>query len=329
MSLDAPYFSVVVPCYKAAATLPETVESVLVQSFTDFEVLLLIDGCPDGTLDVARRLAKSDSRVVVIAKENGGVSSARNVGIRSARGHVIAFLDADDIWLPDKLARHHQLFESEPSVMVSYAQIRFLTPEGLPTNVTSNRPTECLHTTLLLAENVTCTTSNLLARSEVFGRVGVFHETLHFDEDKEWIFRAYATGERFKGLGEILTGYRTSPNGLASDLDQMEQDWLRYVEIVRAYQPGAVAMAFPEAQALFLRNLARRALRLRLPGRKALELFCRAVGAQPEAVLVETRRWLMIGVAALTVAVLPSGLAQSLMARFETVPTKRSQPRGA
>ena len=328
MPSNAPYYSVIIPCYNASATLPDAVQSVLSQTIADFEILLVVDGCPNGTLEVAENLAKADPRIHVIPKENGGVSSARNVGINVARGEVIAFLDSDDIWFPEKLEHHHALFTSDASVMVSYAQIRFMTPEGEPTSVASNRPIEGLDEKLLLAENVTCTTSNLLARSEVFGRVGYFNEALHFDEDKEWIFRAYVHNEPFLGLNEVLTGYRTSPSGLASDLEKMESEWGRFVEIVREYHPDGVMQAFPEARALFLRNLSRRALRLGAPGGEALRLFARAVFCKPVAIFTESRRWIMTGAAACLVAVLPSGAASVVMKKLESVPSKRSQFQG-
>ena len=89
MPPNAPYYSVVIPCYKAEATLAATVQSVLAQSFADFEILLVIDGCPEGTLGVAETLAKSDPRFRLIAKENGGVSSARNVGVNEAQGCLL------------------------------------------------------------------------------------------------------------------------------------------------------------------------------------------------------------------------------------------------
>ena len=328
MSSNSPFYSVIVPCYRATATLADTVHSILSQTFSDFEVLLIVDGCPDGTLNTAEDLAATDARIHVIPKENGGVSSARNVGINAARGEVIAFLDSDDIWFPQKLERHHALFSSDPSIMVSYAQIRFLTPTGEPTSVVSNRPIDGLDTTLLLAENVACTTSNLLARAEVFERIGAFDESLHFDEDKEWIFRAHSKSQRFLGVNEVLTGYRTSPNGLASDLDQMERDWLRFVNIVRVHQPEAVAKAFPTARALFLRNLSRRALRLKTPGAKALHIYARAVASKPIAIFTEIRRWVMTGGAALLVALLPSKIACGVMTKLETLPSKRCQVQG-
>jgi len=125
-NFSAPYFSVIVPCYRCIDTIETTIASVLSQTCQDFEILLVNDGSPDDTLTTLQGLAASDKRVRVFSKANGGVSSARNLGVREARGEVLAFLDSDDVWVPRKLACHRELFESNADVSVSYAQIRFL-----------------------------------------------------------------------------------------------------------------------------------------------------------------------------------------------------------
>jgi len=91
--------SVVIPAYNAQAWISETLESVLTQDFDDFEVIVVDDGSTDDTAAVVANFG----RVQYIHKPNGGAASARNVGIRAARGEYVAFVDADDLWLPDKL----------------------------------------------------------------------------------------------------------------------------------------------------------------------------------------------------------------------------------
>lgn len=93
-----PTFSIVVPVYNAEKYLDECLNSILRQSYSDFEVILVDDGSNDFSLDICRRYECSDRRVRVISKENGGVSSARNAGIEAARGEYITFIDADD-WI--------------------------------------------------------------------------------------------------------------------------------------------------------------------------------------------------------------------------------------
>lgn len=92
--------SVIIPVYNAEQTLRECVDSVLTQDYTDFELILIDDGSKDSSLRLCEEFAQSDSRIKVIHKENGGVSSARNRGIEEAKGDRIAFIDADDYIAP-------------------------------------------------------------------------------------------------------------------------------------------------------------------------------------------------------------------------------------
>lgn len=94
--MNSPKISVIVPVYKAEAYLHRCVDSLLAQTFQDFEVLLVDDGSPDRSGEICDEYARQDSRVRVFHKENGGVSSARNLGLDNARGEWISFVDADD-----------------------------------------------------------------------------------------------------------------------------------------------------------------------------------------------------------------------------------------
>lgn len=102
----APLVSVVMPAYRAGATLPRAIVSVQAQTLTDWELLVVDDGSGDRTLEAARAFAGRDGRIRVFALDrNQGAAAARNIAIRAAQGRFIAFLDADDEWLPEKLAR--------------------------------------------------------------------------------------------------------------------------------------------------------------------------------------------------------------------------------
>ena len=92
------FFSIIVPVYKVEAYLPQCVASVLSQTFSDFELILIDDGSPDGCGALCDRYAREDSRIRVVHKKNGGLSSARNSGLRIASGEAIVFLDSDDYW---------------------------------------------------------------------------------------------------------------------------------------------------------------------------------------------------------------------------------------
>jgi glycosyltransferase involved in cell wall biosynthesis len=107
--------SVVIPAYNAARTINRAVESALGQTRQPAEVLVVDDGSPDGA-SLAAALARYGDRVTLSRKPNGGAASARNHGIDRARGSVIGFLDADDYWEPDKLARQLDLLDRHPAV---------------------------------------------------------------------------------------------------------------------------------------------------------------------------------------------------------------------
>lgn len=111
--------SVIVPVYNVLPYLKECLDSVISQSFPDFEIIIVDDGSTDGSIDLCREYALSDSRITIIAQKNGGVSVARNTGIAASRGEYICFVDADDTLAPDALLRLLEGFECHPSVRVS------------------------------------------------------------------------------------------------------------------------------------------------------------------------------------------------------------------
>jgi glycosyltransferase involved in cell wall biosynthesis len=107
--------SVIIPAYKAARTINRAVESVIQQTREAAEVLVVDDGSPDGA-EFSAALTRYDDRLILLRKSNGGAASARNHAIDRARGNVVAFLDADDYWEPDKLERQLSLFDHYPRV---------------------------------------------------------------------------------------------------------------------------------------------------------------------------------------------------------------------
>jgi len=119
-------FSVIVPAFNNAATLPSTLESVVMQTYPAREVIVIDDGSTDETAAVASAFG---APVTVIRKANGGTASARNAGIRQAKGDVIAFLDADDLYEPDRLARIAARFAAEPTLDAVATDALLTSPE--------------------------------------------------------------------------------------------------------------------------------------------------------------------------------------------------------
>lgn len=109
-------FSVVIPLYNKEGCIVKTLDSVLAQSFDDFEVIVVDDGSTDGSVAFVK--AVQDPRIKLISQKNGGPSSARNTGIRAAQGEMVAFIDADDIWMPDYLREMNSLIEEYPDAVI-------------------------------------------------------------------------------------------------------------------------------------------------------------------------------------------------------------------
>lgn len=121
MSLsDQPRVSVIIPTYRHAAYVGETIASVLAQTFRDFELIIVNDGSPDNTADVLRPLIRSNACIRYVEQSNGGQASARNHGLRLAQGEFLAYLDDDDLWPPDKLAWQVPLLECHPEAAFVY-----------------------------------------------------------------------------------------------------------------------------------------------------------------------------------------------------------------
>lgn len=127
--MNSPTISVVVPCYQQGHFLPECIESVRAQTFQDWELIVVDDGSPDDTALVARRYEAADSRIRLLQKPNGGVSSARNAGFREARGRYLQFLDADDLLEPQKFERDLRHLGDAPDIAIVLCDYAMLDAE--------------------------------------------------------------------------------------------------------------------------------------------------------------------------------------------------------
>src|ERR1700733_6807389 len=123
-----PLVSVVMPVYNAERFVAQAMQSVLGQSLSDFELLVVNDGSQDKSLKICQTLA--DARTRILDQNNCGVSSARNTGIAQARAGIIALLDADDVWAPEKLDRHIAHLRKRPDVGISYAGANLINEAG-------------------------------------------------------------------------------------------------------------------------------------------------------------------------------------------------------
>ena len=137
-TLKRPLFSIIIPIYKVEQYLNECVDSILNQSFLDYEIILVEDGSPDKCPEICDKYAEIDDRIHVIHKKNGGLSSARNHGVESAKGEYIIFVDSDDCWNDngalDDLARKIQELKSVDILVFNNIDYSCLTGESIVCN---------------------------------------------------------------------------------------------------------------------------------------------------------------------------------------------------
>ena len=199
--------SVIVPAWRAEKTLAATLGSVLRQTWRELEVLVVDDASPDGTLPLAQSFAEKDARVRVLAQEeNGGVSKARNRGVQEARGEWVAFLDSDDLWLPDKLEKQMALAEAHPETGLFYTGSAFISENDRRYGYTMHVPERVSYRRLLGQNVISC--SSVLARRELLLRFPMGSDAVH--EDFAVWLRILREQPWAYGVDEPLLVYRVS-----------------------------------------------------------------------------------------------------------------------
>lgn len=113
---ESPLVSIIIPAFNAAATISQSLESIRGQTYRTFEAIVVDDGSKDHTAEIIHGFCQTDERFRLVQQQNAGVSAARNAALDIARGELIAFLDADDVWLPSKLGRQVQVLGADPKV---------------------------------------------------------------------------------------------------------------------------------------------------------------------------------------------------------------------
>lgn len=254
-----PKVSVIVPAYNIRNYIPETLVSLEKQSFRDFEVLVVDDGSTDDTVEKIKPFCQRDFRFKLLQKENGGISSARNYGMRHARGEYIALLDGDDIYKPDKLANHVARLDRDPRVGVVYSASAAMRDDGGSTFVSlSGRPISSDPLLALLCKNFIGHGSNAVFRREIIEEVGGFDETLPSSEDIDFWLRIAATRRwQFDREPKILCCYRVRPSGVSFNVAEMQRCSERVIQAAYQRSPEIVEPMLPTAYAYMYRYLAR------------------------------------------------------------------------
>lgn len=209
--------SVVVPAYNAAGFITTAIDSVLAQTVTDVEILIINDGSPD-TEQLEWALLPYTSQIRYLKQEHRGPSAARNLGIKSAQGRYVAFLDSDDAWLPEHLATQLAVLRSDPSLGLVYSD-SVLQKNGSPIGRTFDRESQVLPVTFdaLLEELCTVNLSTAVAARQDLIDAGLFDETLVRCEDFDLWLRMAFRGTRMTHHSAANVCRTVSPSGLSAN----------------------------------------------------------------------------------------------------------------
>jgi glycosyltransferase involved in cell wall biosynthesis len=214
------------PAFRVTEYIAEALDSVLAQTFPDYEIIVVNDGCPD-TVNLERVLQPYFGRIVYLKQENGGLASARNAGIRASRAPLLALLDPDDIWEPDNLEVQVGIMRNEPSIDVLYPNAVFFGDTPLAgRQFMAVCPSEGDVTFLRLLRGECEVFGNVMARREAIIRAGMYDPSLRSVEDYDLWLRITKQGGRIAYHRKPLQRYRMRQGNLSADSVWMHQNVL-------------------------------------------------------------------------------------------------------
>lgn len=226
MNSESPLISVVIPAYNCEDSIGSTLNSVLQQTYITIEVIVINDGSTDETLTVLKSF--QDSRLQIVTQPNSGVSATRNRGINLAKGDFIAFLDSDDLWLPNKLSDQIIALQSNSQAAIAYSWTDYIDQsghflrQGYYCHFEGN-----VHRRLLLGSFLE-SGSNPLIRRMALEAVGGFDESLRTCEDWDlWI--RLALKYEFVVVPQVHVQYRVVTNSKSFLLDKHEAGGLSVI----------------------------------------------------------------------------------------------------
>ena len=322
-----PKASIVVPAFNAARTPPETLRGLLAQTFTDFEIVMVDDGSTDRTVAVARSFA--DRRIRIVQQPNRGLPGARNSGIDAARGDIIGFCDADDLWRPTKLAAHVAHLDADPQVGLSYSGSELIDMDSRPLKVAMRPRLRNVTAAQVFLRNPVGNGSAPVFRRAALDAIRwrPAHETVRdwwFDEsfrqseDIEcWLRFALTTDWEIEGIPGLLTRYRIAPGGLSASLHKQLAAWERVVGKLQPVAPTFFDRHAPAARAYQLRYLARRAFTMG-DGAEAVRLVRASLAASRRPLVAEPAKTLTTIAAAIALNLVGRGRASALLAHLKS-----------
>lgn len=320
--MKTPTVSVIMPVYNTAKYVQAAIDSVLAQTFINFELLIVDDEGTDESIALCR--AYDDARIRIISQANRGLAGARNTGIRNARGQFIALLDSDDLWEVDKLERHVAHLRRSPHIGVSYAASTMIDDDGNFLRIVQRPKLQGIEPKDVFLRNPVGNGSAPVLRRAVFEDIGFlnrdreeidyFDETFRQSEDIEcWCRIALTTDWGFEGIKGAYTRYRINEGGLSANVVKQFSTWSRVKDRVTQLDPDFAKQWAPHAEAFQLRYLARRCVRMG-EGAMAWSLMKDAFSTCPNIFIAEPVKTTTTLIAASVLRFLPPMLNRPLQA---------------
>lgn len=211
---DNPAISVVLPVYNAQLYVREAVESILAQTFTNFELIIINDGSSDDSGSILRELASHDSRIILVERANGGLVSALNEGIERAKGGLIARMDADDIAMPDRFAQQYKRMSNEPCLAVLGSFIRIINMRGEPSRLCTF-PVSTVEVGNFIEHGCPVAHPSVMMRRDVVLKVGGYRKIFKHCEDYDLWLRITECGYGIANLPKVLLKYRVHESNVS------------------------------------------------------------------------------------------------------------------
>lgn len=209
-------FSIIVPCYNQSNFIYDCYVSVLAQNYYDWEIIFVNDGSTDNTMKVLNQIASFDKNVIVVNKENGGLSSARNAGIKASTGDYLIFLDCDDMLLPNCLSSIYRAIEKKSKLDIIQVGYRHIAENGMAvlTNVMPMVKEHMLPS--ILFNNLGPVHSFCISRRLV-DKIGFFDEQLKSCEDWDYWIRSSFLADEVDAIHIVLVDYRMNEASMSRD----------------------------------------------------------------------------------------------------------------
>jgi len=227
-----PKVDIIIPAYNAARYLPAAIESVEAQTFADWRILLVDDGSTDNTPEVlAPFIDRLGPRLKYIRKPNGGLPAARNTAIHNSSAEFLALLDADDVWLPCRLAESLACFESRPQVGLAYGFNARIDAEGKVIDTFDRRQKhgEGRIAPYIYMRKVDLPCPTITFRRKCVEEVGPFDEKMRATEDRDLWFRI-ALRYEVALAPKVIALYRMSAGSMSTDPGRMLNAQLQFIE---------------------------------------------------------------------------------------------------